>query len=226
MSALTHWVPGEACVNQRWEDAYRRFETVEQEKAKFQARFEELGVREWEKTSRVVELFCGSGAGLQVLEKLGFTNLAGVDLSPHLLAQYTGPAELFVGDCRELNFADDSVAAFTVQGGVHHLPDVEADLPRVLTEIHRCLEPGGRVLFVEPWLTPFLRLAHGLCGLGPLRAIWPKLDALAIMIEEERTTYEAWLARPDFIRRAFRAQFSLEREAIGGGKWKVVGRKA
>src|SRR5579872_2389451 len=48
-----------------WEAAYLRFETPEQEIQKFIGRLETLGVAEWSRQARIVELFCGRGGGLQ-----------------------------------------------------------------------------------------------------------------------------------------------------------------
>ncbi|WP_298863337.1 hypothetical protein [uncultured Gimesia sp.] len=62
--------------------------------------------------------------------------------------------------------------------------------------MNRVLPLGGHVVIVEPWLTPFLRFVHAVCKNKSFRKIWPKLDALAIMIEQELTSYEHWLSQP------------------------------
>lgn len=224
MSA-THWVPGLNCVNERWEAAYNRFETPEQERAKFRKRLLALGAQDWPRTARVADLFCGSGNNLHVLADLGFTDLIGVDLSPALLARYDGPAQLFVGDCTDLKLPDACRDIVIVQGGMHHLPELPGDLDRCLAEIHRVLAPEGLAVFVEPWLTPFLRVAHACCHSRPLRRLYPRLDALAVMIEEELTTYENWLARPAEIRSLAHRYFTPEIDRTGGGKWMFRGRK-
>src|SRR6266851_10006764 len=140
-----------------WEAAYLLFETPEEEIRKFTERLRRLGVSEWPRETNVVELFCGRGNGLHALARLGFRNIEGVDISPRLLAQYTGEARCYAGDCRELPFADKSKYAAIVQGGLHHLPVLPDDLERVFAELQRVLRPEGHVVFVEPWLTPFLR---------------------------------------------------------------------
>src|ERR1700693_3052243 len=80
-----------------WEAAYLRFETPEQEIQKFITRLNRMGATEWPRDAEIGELFCGRGNGLVALERLGFTRLEGVDLSPRLVAQYRGPAKCFVG---------------------------------------------------------------------------------------------------------------------------------
>ena len=143
-----------------WEAAYLRFETPEQEIRKFVSRLGKLGAAKWPRDAEIVELFCGRGNGLTALERLGFTHIEGVDLSPRLIAQYRGPAKCFVGDCRQLPFADRSKDVLIVQGGLHHLPTLPDDLENTFSEMQRVLRKGGRVLFVEPWLTPFLKFVH------------------------------------------------------------------
>ncbi len=75
-----------------WEAAYKRFETPEQEIQKFIGRLTRFGFADLLKQARIVEIFCGRGNGLVALERMGFTNLEGVDLSDSLLEEYQGPA--------------------------------------------------------------------------------------------------------------------------------------
>jgi len=207
-----------------WEAAYLQFETPEQEIRKFTERLRRLGVSEWTRETNVVELFCGRGNGLHALARLGFQNIEGVDLSPRLLAEYTGEARCYAGDCRELPFADKSKDVAIVQGGLHHLPVLPDDLDRVFAEVRRVLRPEGRVVFVEPWLTPFLRFVHGVARNTLARRLSAKLDALATMIENERQTYENWLGRPQEISQLARRYFQSEHESFAWGKWNFVGR--
>ena len=207
-----------------WEAAYLRFETPEEEIQKFTERLRRLGVREWPGETNIVELFCGRGNGLHALARLGFRNIEGVDLSPRLLAEYTGEARCFAGDCRELPFADKSKDAAIVQGGLHHLPVLPDDLERVFAEVRRVLRPEARAVFVEPWLTPFLRVVHTVAQNSLARRISAKLDALAIMIENERQTYENWLSRPREISQLARRYFQPDHESFAWGKWNFVGR--
>jgi SAM-dependent methyltransferase len=207
-----------------WEAAYLRFETPEEEIAKFTRRLERLGVDQWPKEWRVVELFCGRGNGLHALARLGFRQLEGVDLSPRLLAEYKGDAKCYAHDCRELPFENGSKDAAIVQGGLHHLSMLPGDLERVFSELRRVVRPEGHVVFVEPWLTPFLHLVHGVSETRLARRFSVKLDALATMIENERRTYENWLGRPQEITRLAHSYFEVKQESMAWGKWNFVGK--
>lgn len=207
-----------------WEAAYLRFETPEQEIRKFIKRLRALGVNKWHREAEIVELFCGRGNGLRALNLLGFTRIEGIDLSGRLLAQYRGHAKCYVGDCRQLPFADQSKDALIVQGGLHHLLSLPDDLERTLAQMHRVLRKDGKVLLVEPWLTPFLRFAHFACESRIARRVSGKVDALAVMIQHERQTYEQWLNQPDVILQAVQRHFLPIRQSVSWGKWSFVGR--
>ena len=214
----------EACATNPWEAAYQRFETPEQEIRKFTERLRSLGAAGWPRDAEIVELFCGRGNGLHALQRLGFTRIEGVDLSAHLLAQYRGDARCTVADCRQLPFADRSKDILIVQGGLHHLPTLPGDLDQTFQQMRRVLRKDGRVVLVEPWLTPFLRIAHLACANAVARRLSNKVDALAVMIQHERRTYEQWLSQPGMIQELVRKYFLLEQEHIAWGKWSFVGR--
>lgn len=206
-----------------WEAAYLRFETPEEEIAKFVSRLRKLGADRWSRDAKVVELFCGRGNGLHALERMGFTKLEGIDLSPHLVSQYCGTATLHVGDCRALPFESASKEVLIVQGGLHHLPELPGDLDRTLAEASRVLKPGGTFVAVEPWLTPFLRFVHFVCRRNFARMLSAKVDALQTMIDHERPTYDNWLGRPAEILAALDRHFSRQQQYVGWGKLMYVG---
>lgn len=208
-----------------WEAAYLRFETPEEEVEKFLRRLRKLGASEWPKDAQVVELFCGRGNGLIALHQLGFTNLEGVDLSPALLAAYTGAAQCVVADCRHLPFENSSRDILIVQGGLHHLPELPGDLEQVVSEVRRVLRPGGRFMVVEPWRTPFLRFVHWVGSFRFARRAWDKLDALETMTELEWTTYDQWLRQPQVVLRCLETNLVTERKFISWGKLMWVGRR-
>lgn len=207
-----------------WEEAYLRFERPEQEIQKFLKRLRRLGAAAWPRESRIVELFCGRGSSLRAWEQLGFRNLEGVDLSSRLIAKYDGPAKCYVADCRHLPFADASKDAAVVQGGLHHLVQLPQDLEQTFAEIRRVLTSDGRVLFVEPWRTPFLSFANFLSQKRMVRRLSTKFDALATMIEHERRTYEQWLNEPQQISALAHKHFVPLHESYAWGKWNFVGK--
>ncbi|MBX2851285.1 MAG: class I SAM-dependent methyltransferase [Phycisphaeraceae bacterium] len=225
MTSLTTIHTSERCCNETWEQAYARFETPEQEVDKFLRRFDWFGAKDWPKDAAIVELFCGRGNGLVALSQLGFTNLSGVDLSADLLGQYTGDAQTYVCDARDLSLETASQDIAVVQGGVHHLPELPADLEKSIEEAARVLRPGGKLVMVEPWDTPFLRAVHAASANALLRRLWGKLDAFQVLYENERQTYDNWLSRPVEVLGVIEKYFHIERQRQAWGKLFCLARR-
>jgi hypothetical protein len=80
------------------------------------------------------------------------------------------------------------------------------------------LRKNGRVVLVEPWLTPFLRLIHWIAAKPVARRCSIKIDAFQTMNEHERQTYEQWLRDPGLILTSARARFSPIYESFAWGK--------
>jgi SAM-dependent methyltransferase len=224
-SPLTHWHAGAHCCNPRWENAYEKFESPEEERSKFRRRFRQLGLDKLDRNLRVVDLFCGRGNGLRALQEMGFQNLTGVDLSPSLLDQAPPDVNRIVADCTALQFDPGSVDVILVQGGLHHLPDLSTNLPRCLDEVSRSLAPNGVFCAVEPWDTFFLRSVHWASANRFLRARIEKFDAFATMVEEEQATYFVWLSSAAFVRSEVERQFKPKLNRFSWGKWIFVGGK-
>ena len=208
-----------------WEDAYLRFETPEEEVRKFIGRLKFMGAMKWPRNAKIVELFCGRGSGLRALHELGFNEVEGIDLSRSLAAQYDGPGRILVGDCRQLPFENASKDILIVQGGLHHLLVLPDDLNRALAEGVRVLRENGLLVVVEPWPTLFLSVTHALCRNRLIRALSPKIDALASMIYYERDTYHQWLTQPRLILESLQKAFRCERRHFRWGKIYFAGRK-
>jgi ubiquinone/menaquinone biosynthesis C-methylase UbiE len=208
-----------------WEEAYLRFETPKEEIRKFIGRLKYIGAMKWPRDAKIVELFCGRGSGLRALHQLGFSEVEGIDLSPSLAAEYAGPGKILVGDCRQLPFEDASKDILIVQGGLHHLPVLPDDLDQALAEGARVLKEHGLLVVVEPWATPFLSVSHALCRSRLIRALSPKIDALANMIYYERKTYKQWLTQPRLILDSLHRPFRCERCHFRWGKIYFTGHK-
>jgi len=208
-----------------WEAAYERFETPEQEIEKFIKRLTELGLHKLPAESRVVEICCGRGNGIVALDRLGFKHIEGVDLSEPLLRKYAGKqVPLYVADCRDLPFEDQSKDLVVVQGGLHHLPELPLDIQRTANEVKRVLRPHGCFAIVEPYPTRTLGFIHRFSENRVAQRMMPKIEAFASMVELERSTYENWLSLAPSIRNWMKSAFVPLIDRVTWTKWSFVGR--
>jgi len=61
------------------------------------------------------------------------------------------PGVSLVADARRLPFRDASLSAIVFTDVLHHMTDVRS----FFVEAGRCLHQGGKVLMIEPWVTPW-----------------------------------------------------------------------
>jgi ubiquinone/menaquinone biosynthesis C-methylase UbiE len=96
---------------------------------------------------RVLDVGCGTGAGLRKLAPL-VQRAVGVDLSPgmlergRVLAAELPNVELREGDSEALPFADGEFTAVVCTTSLHHYPRPDV----AIREMSRVLAPGGRVV--------------------------------------------------------------------------------
>ena len=59
-------------------------------------------------------------------------------------------------DAQGMPLADASLRAIVMTNVMHHIPEVN----RFFSEASRCLRPGGKLLMIEPWVTPWSRFVY------------------------------------------------------------------
>lgn len=114
------------------------------------------------KEHNVLEVSAGTGKDSEIIAKrLGPKgSLTLLDISPDMLSKAQKrlegaevPVDIVVGTACALPFADDTFNALYCFAGVGHFPDI----PKGLSEMARVVKPGGRVVFCEKNLPPWLR---------------------------------------------------------------------
>ena len=74
------------------------------------------------------------------------------------------PAELVLGDARQMPFPKDNFDGILCSDAWHHMPDQ----PGIAKELARVLKPGGRVIMLEfnpaRWQGKFIKSLEMLCG--------------------------------------------------------------
>jgi SAM-dependent methyltransferase len=96
------------------------------------------------RSRRLLDLGCAAGWNMSRFRQIGLRPM-GADINPHTLphARAHGPVALASG--LQLPFADAAFDAIYVQHVLHHIGNVE----QALSEIWRCLEPGGTLFLIE-----------------------------------------------------------------------------
>jgi SAM-dependent methyltransferase len=102
-------------------------------------------------------------------------------------------------DARHIPLADRSLKAIAMTNVLHHVPDVAS----FFREAARVVRPGGALVMIEPWVTPWSRVIYGtlhhepfhpnatdwqISGSGPLSAANGALPW--ILFERDRARFE------------------------------------
>lgn len=142
--------------------------------------------------SKVIEVSAGTGRDSEIIaRRIGPDGqLSLVDISPDMLMQAKerlkqspAPVDIAVGDACFLPFADNCCDALYCFAGVGHFPDQR----RALKEMARVVRPGGRVVFCEKNVPPWLqRTLYGkiLINNNPMFAEPVPLDLIPVEARE------------------------------------------
>ncbi|MBK8630659.1 MAG: class I SAM-dependent methyltransferase [Sphingomonadales bacterium] len=139
----------------------------------------------------VLELGCGGGINLQLVEPAQIRSYSGLDPSPRLLdasreaAQAKGlQADIRAGIGEAMPYADASFDTVLV---TFTLCSVE-NAAQTLSEMRRVLRPGGKVLFAEHGRSPDAGVAKWQRRIEP---IWKKIGGNCHLTRAAQTAYQA-----------------------------------
>ena len=106
---------------------------------------------------KVLEVGCGNGNILKMLEEIGDYKLFGLDLSENMIReakkQLSDKVELKVGDAEELPWKDNKFDIIICNASFHHYPNAL----KVLSEMKRTLKEDGTIIVGDPTAPPVLR---------------------------------------------------------------------
>lgn len=101
-------------------------------------------------SSRIVDLGCGQGGWIYFLNKHGYNNVAGVDISAEQVefAHNMGISEVFHGDLDSFIDRQSGVDVVFLMDILEHFPIDESD--RLLRKIAKILNPGAKLIIHVP----------------------------------------------------------------------------
>lgn len=167
------------------------------------------GGREWvcsQAEGKVLELVAGTGRNVEHYPQE--VEITAVELSPEMLtigrnrAEELGrEADLRVGDVQDLDFKDESFDTVVCTLGLCTIPDPR----KAISEAHRVLRPGGRLILLEHVRSPSL----------PVRTIERALEPLSVRFQADHLTREPL----DYLKVE-----GFEVERLERSKWGIVER--
>ncbi len=100
----------------------------------------------------LLDIGCGSGTMLAMLKNISpHIEFSGIDLSEQMIAQarknVDKEIQLQIGDVENLPWIDNKFDLVLCNASFHHFPDPLQSLH----EIHRVLQPDGRLIIADPW---------------------------------------------------------------------------
>jgi len=123
---------------------------------KFTLKFKQLlvDVIEHEESHNILDVACGNGSLLALLNRKKKINGFGIDVSEQMIKNAAGnnpDMEFHVSGCEAMPFNDGAMDTITVCAAYHHFPDVAA----FAKEAGRILKPSGRIYIAEIYFARF-----------------------------------------------------------------------
>ena len=165
-----------------WQSAHYEEPYYSQRTAKIPRKLERLGILSMPASVRILDACCGRGEALEILRKIGFQNLEGIDATPQLNWSSTG-LNLHHGDVQHMPFPDGRFDVVVNLHALHHMGGPEG-VSRFLSECHRILKPGGTLAIIDFPGSPQIRLLFWLLR-QRLVALTGGLRNFAQILDEE-----------------------------------------
>ena len=126
---------------------------------KFTRKFKQLLIENitLEDNQNVLDVACGNGSLLALLNQRKSINGYGIDVSDQMIknaANNNSNMDFHVSGCEAMPFDNDSMDIMTVCAAYHHFPDVAA----FAREAKRVLKTNGTLYIADVYLSAFLRL--------------------------------------------------------------------
>lgn len=165
----------------KWEKTYLRV------RRGVKLREKRIRIFKLDRAWRILELGCGDGLNLKIMQRLGYANIYGLDNSQELL-KHIPDIPRICADMRATGLAAETFDAVFIDSVLHHLYDQKD----CLREIRRILKPRGIFCILEP-RNSLLRKLFDMATFSPLSLFIPFLKDRRVIVREEYELYNRWL---------------------------------
>ncbi len=183
----------------RWHEAYEAEQLLGRRKSSHRRKLRRLGALALPRSARILDVACGTGEALRILHDEGFTHLSGADITVSDALKSASWAETIEADACELPYDDGLFDAVISMHSLHHLGGV-VRVGKALEEWVRVLKPGGRLMVIDHYDSPQLRMAFWALSREWMPWPTPGLRSFRSQLREEKSyLYEyldAWHAMP------------------------------
>lgn len=159
------------------------------------SRKKRLRIMKIKKSDSILDLGCGDGLNIMLLNQMGIKKVVGMDISEKLLkmAEERNPkTKFFVGSAQKTPFKANTFDIVLIDSVLHHL----MEYGDAVKEFKRILKSGGRLCFMEPHQSLARRIIDFVCIL-PLSNYYPIIGKRAKAYKEEYDLMTHWLATED-----------------------------
>jgi Methylase involved in ubiquinone/menaquinone biosynthesis len=151
-----------------------------------------------DKNARILDVGCGAGEFIRLLQQRGYKSLHGVEIDDALIDMASGVLpEIKKSSATELPYADNSFDCICMFNVMHHLRDM-ATYEQALAEMSRCLGDGGLIILIEPCRLVLYRLLKAVCYAGS--PFMPFFRNFYVILQEEWGKLSYFLRNLDALR--------------------------
>jgi SAM-dependent methyltransferase len=175
-----------------------------------------------DRSARILDVGCGSGEFISLLQQRGYRNLHGVEVDDALIGLASGVLPgIRKSSATELPYADSTFDCIYMFNVMHHLRDL-TEYERALMEMSRCLRDGGRLILIEPCHLIFYRMLRFVCRVGGPFALF--FRNFHTILQEEWPCLDYFLRHLDSLRQWIKTvgSFTVLEESMFLHQWITV----
>ncbi len=192
----------------QWNTLWVEYDAVNAKK--MEKIYAEMDFDRVDRQSKVLDLGCGSGHFVKLLQARGYTDVEGWEPQEDLV-KTDASGLLRVGNCLESQGRESYYDVITMIGVLHHLRNFE-EVQKCIRNLHVMLKDGGRFYSAEPRSSLIRSVATVLMVNLPTFVLPRAVQLDRAMYMQERVEFNQWLGyekevTQEFLRSGFRETF-------------------